>query len=139
MHLSKSLYTRAIQCPKALWLKKYKPSVLIPPDASTQAVFETGNAVGELACQLFPDGREVPFSREYDEMLATTKQWLDEGVQHIYEATFSYNGILVMVDILRVTPEENRGRVIMITLYKYLKYSSPYGEILTICIFPYVV
>jgi len=105
MTLSKSLYTRAIQCPKALWLKKYKPSVLTAPDASTQAVFETGNAVGELACQLFPDGREVPFSRDYDEMIVTTKQWIDEGVQHIYEATFSYNGILVMVDILRLTPE----------------------------------
>jgi hypothetical protein len=24
MTLSKSLYTRAIQCPKSLWLKKYK-------------------------------------------------------------------------------------------------------------------
>ena len=66
MTLSKSLYTRAIQCPKSLWLKKYKPEVLTPPDASAKAVFETGNAVGELACQLFPHGKEVPFTRDYD-------------------------------------------------------------------------
>ena len=58
MTLSKSLYTKGIQCPKALWLKKYKPSVLTPPDESTQAVFETENVVGDLACDLFPYGKE---------------------------------------------------------------------------------
>ncbi len=105
MKLSKSLYTRGIQCPKSLWLKKYKSSVLTPPDASTEAVFETGNAVGKLASQLFPDGREVPFSRDYGEMTATTQSYIDEGVQNIYEATFTYNGILVMVDILHVEPD----------------------------------
>ncbi len=105
MTLSKSLYTRAIQCSKSLWLKKYKPEVLTPPDASAKAVFETGNVVGELACQLFPEGKEVPFTRNYDEMIATTIQWLDEGVENIYEATFNYNGILVMVDILHIDAE----------------------------------
>jgi len=39
--------------PKALWLKKYKPSVLTPPDKKAQAIFETGNEVGDLACSLF--------------------------------------------------------------------------------------
>ncbi len=102
MNLSKSLYTRAIQCPKSLWLKKYKPEVLTLPDASAKAVFETGNAVGELACQLFPNGKEVPFTRDYDEMIVTTQKYIDEGVQNIYEATFNYNGILVMVDISHV-------------------------------------
>ncbi len=105
MTLSKSLYTRAIQCPKSLWLKKYKAEVLTPPDASAKAVFETGKAVGELACQLFPDGKEVAFTRDYDEMIATTKQYIEEGVQNIYEATFNYDGILVMVDILHIDAE----------------------------------
>jgi hypothetical protein len=102
MNLSKSLYTLGIQCQKALWLKKYKPSVLTLPDESTQAVFERGNVVGDLACELFPLGKEVPFTRDYDEMIATTKEWLEDGVQNIYEATFNYDGILVMVDILQV-------------------------------------
>jgi len=105
MNLSKSLYTRAIQCPKSLWLKKYKIEVLTPPDAAAEAIFKTGNIVGELACQLFPNGKEVPFTREYSEMIATTKEYIDEGVDSIYEATFSYNGILVMVDILQLDVE----------------------------------
>ena len=102
MTLSKSLYTRAIQCPKSLWLKKYKPEVFTPPDASAQAVLDTGNAVGELACELFPDGVEVEFTREYAQMVETTARLLEEGVQNIYEATFIYDGILVMVDVLHV-------------------------------------
>ncbi|PLY05183.1 MAG: DUF2779 domain-containing protein [Arcobacter sp.] len=102
MNLSKSLYTKAIQCPKALWLKKYKPSVLTLPDEQAQAIFETGNIVGDLACELFPRGREVPYTKNYDDMIATTKEWMEEGVSNIYEATFSYEGILIMVDILKV-------------------------------------
>jgi len=102
LNLSKSLYTRAIQCPKSLWLKKHKPEVLTPPDASAQAVFETGHAVGELACELFPDGVEVEFTREYAQMVETTARLLEEGVQNIYEATFMHDGILVMVDVLHV-------------------------------------
>ena len=71
MTLSKSLYTRAIQCPKSLWLTKYKPEVLTLPDASAQAIFETGNTVGELACQLSLQGKKVPFTRDYDEGMQT--------------------------------------------------------------------
>ena len=106
MNLSKSLYTKGIQCPKALWLKKYKPSVLTPPDESSQAIFDTGNIVGDLACQLFYNGKEVPYSKNYDEMIATTKQWLDEKVENIYEATFNFSGILIMVDILTILNDE---------------------------------
>ncbi len=102
MRLSKSLYTKGIQCSKALWLKKYKPSVLTPPDEQAGAIFETGNIVGDLARELFPDGKEVPYTTNYDEMIITTKEWLEEGVSNIYEATFNYEGILIMVDILKI-------------------------------------
>ncbi len=79
MKLSKSLYTRAIQCPKSLWLKKYSPEVLTPPDASAKAHFETGNIVGDLACQLFPGGKEVAFTPEsFEAMAEQTLQWIAE-------------------------------------------------------------
>ena len=91
MTLSKSLYTKGIQCTKALWLKKYKPTVLTPPDESSQAIFDTGNIVGDFACQLFPYGKEVPYSKNYDEMIATTKQWLDdEEKQKLRKSLFKY-------------------------------------------------
>ena len=72
MNLSKSLYTKGIQCQKALWLKKYKKEVLSEPDDSALARFETGNVVGELACQLFPNGIEIPYTTNFDEMIKQT-------------------------------------------------------------------
>ena len=79
--------------------------MLTPPDETAQAAFNTGNVVGDLACELFPDGKEVPFTRDNDEMISTTKKWLDDGVSNIYEATFNYGGILVMVDVLHVSDD----------------------------------
>ena len=75
------------------------------PDEQAKARFETGNEVGDLACKLFPDGKEVPYTTNFDEMLSTTKQWLEEGVKSIYEATFFAEDILVLVDILHVNED----------------------------------
>jgi hypothetical protein len=101
MYLSKSQYIRGLQCVKSLWLKKYRSDQLTPPDSSAEATFEVGNRVGELACQLFPNGKEVPFDgTTFDEKIALTQQWIDEGVQNIYEASFSFDGIFIMIDIL---------------------------------------
>jgi len=106
MTLSKSLYTRGIQCSKSLWLKKYSPEVLTPPDATALARFETGNIVGDLACALFPNGREIPYmEKNFASMAERTREWMDEGLETIYEATFIHDGIVVMVDVLRMTPQ----------------------------------
>lgn len=106
MTLSKSLYTRGIQCSKSLWLKKYSSAVLTPPDATALAQFETGNIVGDLACALFPNGREIPYmEKNFAEMAELTREWMDEELEYIYEATFIHEGIVVMVDVLHVTPD----------------------------------
>jgi hypothetical protein len=104
--LSKSLYTRGIQCSKSLWLKKYSPEVLTPPDDTALTRFETGNIVGDLACALFPNGREIPYmEKNFAGMAELTREWMDEGLEYLYEATFIHDGVVVMVDVLRVTPD----------------------------------
>jgi hypothetical protein len=50
--ISKSRYTLYRQCPKALWLRTYKPELCIIGDALQQR-FQAGSAVGELAKELF--------------------------------------------------------------------------------------
>lgn len=106
MTLSKSLYTRGIQCSKSLWLKKYSSEVLTPPDATALARFETGNIVGDLACALFPNGREIPYmEKNFAGMAELTREWMSKGLEYIYEATFIHEGIVVMVDVLRITPD----------------------------------
>ena len=65
--LSKSRYTTYCQCPKALWLKVYKPDEATV-DASVEARFESGNEVGDLAMGLFGPFVEVttePYGRAY--------------------------------------------------------------------------
>ena len=101
MQLSKSLYNRGLQCVKSLWLKKYNKNVLSNPDGYAQTIFATGNRVGDLASKLFPDGKEVPYEgTTFEEKIKLTQEWLDESVENIYEATFNYDDVLVMVDIL---------------------------------------
>jgi len=80
--------------------------MLSPPDATAIARFETGNIVGDLACALFPAGREIPYmEKNFAAMAELTREWMAEGVETIYEATFIHDGVVVMVDILRVTPD----------------------------------
>ena len=103
MKLSKSLYTRGLQCQKSLWLKKNKKEVLSLPDASAQAIFENGNKVGQLACELFPNGIEIPYENTtFSEKIELTKKLILDDVKNIYEATFLFDDILIMIDILNI-------------------------------------
>ena len=102
MALSKSLYIRGLQCEKSLWLKKKKPEVLQAPDDGAQAVFDTGTSVGELACELFRGGERIEYTGNFSSQMAKTKELMGHSTKIIYEATFCFDGILVMVDILRI-------------------------------------
>ena len=102
MALSKSLYIRGLQCEKSLWLKKKKPGVLQAPDDGAQAVFDTGTSVGELACELFSGGERIEYTGDFVSQMAKTKEFIEHGTKIIYEATFCFDGILIMVDILRI-------------------------------------
>lgn len=106
MNLSKSQYTRALQCFKSLWLYKHRRELQTPPNAAQQARFDAGHEVGELAQQLFPGGVEIEFdSDNFPAMLAKTTQYLKEGVTTIYEASFSRAHIFAACDILHLGPD----------------------------------
>lgn len=100
MNISKSLYIRGLQCHKSLWLKKYNSDVL---EASNESVLQNGNNVGDLACELYPGGVEIPYEgTSFEDKIIMTQDLINQGIKDIYEATFQFNGILVMVDILNV-------------------------------------
>lgn len=101
--LTKSTYTQAITCLKTLWRDTYQNEPQTSIDKATQIRLETGKQVGALACQLFPNGRKIAFSSK-EQMAMRTKRWIEEGVAYIYEATFIFENLLVMVDVLKVTP-----------------------------------
>ena len=103
--LSKSRYTKGVQCPKMLWMDahmrdKFDDSVM------NQAVLDTGSMVGDVAMGYYGDFVEVPFDpADWDGMIARTRELVDAGTPNICEATFAHDGNLCMVDILRVEPD----------------------------------
>ena len=107
-NLSKSRYTLSCQCLKALWLRVYKPDVAVV-DPATEARFEMGNVVGDLAMGLFGNFVEVTTKREdgsldIASMIEKTKECLANGTENICEASFAIEGHYCAVDILRKSP-----------------------------------
>ena len=91
--LSKSRYTAYCQCPKNLWLKLYKPDEATE-DPGVEARFEQGNDVGDLAMGLFGSYKEVTTknsdgSLDLKKMCSLTRQYMEEGVDNICEASFA--------------------------------------------------
>lgn len=100
--LSKSTYIRGTQCKKSLYLNKYHKELRDPIDDSTQAVFDSGHQVGELAQGLFPGGEDTRFYDDLDVPRAVfqTQQLINSGVNVIYEGAFMYEDCLSVIDIL---------------------------------------
>ncbi len=99
-HFSKSRYCTCIQCPKILWLREHFPEEF-DQGVMNQAILSTGNDVGDLAMGLFGDYSEVPFTENLGDMIPATQKLIDEGVENICEASFSYDGCFCSVDILK--------------------------------------
>ncbi len=70
MNLSKSRYTRGIQCKKMLWLEKNKPEEM--DNINNESVFETGNMVHEVARYLFGEHINIEFNSNLEEMIKNT-------------------------------------------------------------------
>lgn len=98
--LTKSKLTLFEQCPKRLWLSVNRPD-LIEIDDATQARFDTGHAVGDLACDLVEGGVMVTMDDGVEGALRQTRELVEAGDRPIFEGTFQHEGVLVRVDIMR--------------------------------------
>lgn len=111
--ISKSRYTLFQQCPKALWLKMYKPELCLISDALQQR-FQSGSIVGDLARGLF--GKFTDVTSYYEDgkldltqMVANTRKCIESETEVICEAAFQYAGTYCAVDILK---KDNSGYAI---------------------------
>ena len=107
--LSKSRFTAGLQCLKRLYLECYSRDLADEVDAATQARFDTGNEVGELARQRFPGGTLVAESYlEHGQAVATTNTLMGNyPVPPLYEAAFTFEGIRLRADILRPNGDQS--------------------------------
>ena len=106
VYLSKSLYTRGLQCHKSLYLMKHRPELRGEPTPELEALWKSGHEVGDFAHMLFPGGVIVPFDGlTGEEQLSKTREEIDRGTKAIYEAAFSFDDVFVKADII----VRNRG------------------------------
>ena len=98
--LSKSTFLMGRQCSKLLWFRYNAKDQIPSPDEATQAVFDQGTEVGELAHQLFPGGIVVaPGIIAPNEVIAATQKAI-QSRQPLYEAAFTFHGGYARADIL---------------------------------------
>lgn len=108
--LSKSRLLAHRQCPKRLWLQVYKPDLLSVTDAATQARFNTGNQVGEIARSLYPDGVLIDGNNLQQALRDTSEILTTSPTRPIFEATFEHDGVLIRADLL--LPEADGYRLV---------------------------
>jgi hypothetical protein len=100
--LSKSTYIRSLQCLKSLFLYKYHYKLRDPLPPELQIRFDKGHNIGRLAQQLFPGGIDAspdqPFN--YYKSVALTQELILKGYNTIYEASFQFEKVLAIADIL---------------------------------------
>lgn len=97
--LTKTRITQFEQCPKRLWLSVHRKD-LIEIDEATQARFDTGNVVGDLACRQVENGVMISMDRGATSALEQTRELIACADRPIFEATFQHEGVLVRVDIM---------------------------------------
>lgn len=98
-YLNKSGFVVGRRCRKALYLNSKFPHLKPPATSLERKTLEAGKEVGSVARQAFPNGVLIK-SLNIAQALHETKQAIEAGALTLYEAAFSYNDVLIRVDIL---------------------------------------
>jgi hypothetical protein len=102
--ISKSSFMKYEQCEKAFFLNKYHANLKDKLSIEKQLNFSRGHLVGKLAQSLFSNGIDVSEKTpNLQQATLLTKELIEQQQPVIYEATFVFNQVLVMVDILVLT------------------------------------
>lgn len=105
-HFSKSKFVSScVRCNKYPWLDKYKSAERTPVDEFTEALFDNGHKVGELAKEYFNTDVDVTSfdsdgKLDLAKMIEETTKHIGLGTRAIAEASFSFGGFFCSVDIL---------------------------------------
>ena len=104
-YFSKSKFVAAYtRCNKYAWLDKNKPKEKAEVSEFTESLFDNGHKVGELAKQYFNIDVDITVFRENGAqdntaMIAETQKHLDLGTKRIAEASFSFGGFSILMQI----------------------------------------
>lgn len=97
--LTKSDYLRYLQCKKYLWLHKKRKDLIGEVTEAQQVIFDQGEEVETYAHQLFKEGKTV--GRDVFAAEKETKDFIDSGVEVLYQATAVSDQLLARADIFQ--------------------------------------
>ncbi|MGB4858062.1 MAG: DUF2779 domain-containing protein, partial [Dokdonella sp.] len=99
--LSKSRILSGLQCERRLWLETYRRE-LREVTAGQQIVFDNGNALGELARELYGPGVLIEHVMEPSLALAETQALRnsDAALGPMFEPAFAHDGVVIRADVL---------------------------------------
>lgn len=104
--LSKTTYLKGVQCRKAVYLNKYHSKYKDPLPAERLVRFNEGHEIGFKAQELFPGGVNVaPSIKTNSQKALLQTEKLIEQKATIYEAAFTFDQVIIYLDILVFTPE----------------------------------
>ena len=97
--LSKSKIISGLQCAKRLYLEIHQPE-LREDGAQTEFLFAMGHRVGEVSQELVPGGVMIEMDNGLGGAIRETRRQLESGpAPPLFEATFSYDNVLVRADL----------------------------------------
>ena len=125
MHLSKSSFKTARDCPAKLYYSKMNYPSTMRENPFLAYLAEGGFMVEKMAQLLFPEGQETNFElRETEKAAAYTRDWMastSSGV--LFEAVIAHDGYMARVDIL-----EKEGNVLKLHEVKSISANREDGE-----------
>jgi hypothetical protein len=98
--LTKTAYGYGLVCDRYLWVYQNERDQLPEADEATQAIFDQGHLIGDLAKSLYPDGIEIDWSRGHEAGIAQTGTILGER-RPVFEAGFQHGDTHARADILK--------------------------------------
>ena len=99
---SKTAYIKGVQCDKQLYLYKHHYKLQDPPSPETKAKFKGGHDFEDAyRAANFPFAVDIEkIAKNRNEYQALTQQVLQKQIADVFEATFVYQEVLVMNDVL---------------------------------------
>ena len=124
--LSKSKVISSLQCLKRVHLEVHRPE-LVEFSAGTQAAFKLGHQVGDIAVELYGQGRGeyIPFEGGLSQAIKRTRVLMD-GLFPIpvFEATLQHQGVLIREDVL--LPLDGSWHIIEVKEAIYATVTGPF-------------
>jgi len=91
-----------LQCIKKLWLDIHDGEKATPLSKADKRILDQGTYVGVEARKMFPGGLLIEYDRSnLSGSVEKTRDAIKEGAEVLFEAAFTYDDVLVLVDVLK--------------------------------------